>query len=91
VVIALSGELDIAGVEQLAAATAAIPTGASVVVDLTELGFMDSTGVRMLMNLDVRSRAEGWRLALARPQPPVERLLRLSGFADRVRIDREGG
>jgi phosphoserine phosphatase RsbU/P len=48
-------------------------------------------GVRMLMNLDLRSRAEGWSLAITRPQPAVARLLRLSGFAERVAIDGEGG
>lgn len=89
--LALTGELDLAGVDRLAAAAADIPPGASVVVDVTELSFMDSTGVRMLMNLDLRSRAEGWSLAITRPQPGVARLLRLSGFAERVPIDGEGG
>jgi anti-anti-sigma factor len=91
VVLALAGELDVAGVERLAAAAADIPAGASVVVDLTELGFMDSSGLRMLINLDLRSRVEGWPLSITDPQPPVARLLRLSGFEDRVPIQRRGG
>ena len=45
----------------------------------------------MLMNLDLRSRVEGWRLAITGPQPPVDRVLRLSGFEDRVPIKRERG
>ena len=91
IVLALSGELDVADVDRLAAAAADIPAGASVMVDLTELRFMDSSGLRMLMNLDLRSRVEGWRLTIADPQPAVERLLLLSGFEDRVPIRRRGG
>jgi anti-anti-sigma factor len=47
---------------------------------------MDSTGLRALMNLDVRGREEGWALSLASPQAPVMRLLKLSGFEERIAI-----
>jgi anti-sigma B factor antagonist len=84
VVVALDGELDLAGVERMRAATAEIPPGAHVLVDLGELRFMDSSGLRTLMNLDLRSRAEGWTLAFTAPQPAVRQLLRLCGFEHRV-------
>lgn len=87
VVLALTGELDMAGVDRLAAAAADIAPGASVVVDLSDLEFMDSSGVRLLMNFDLRSRVEGWSLTFTTPQPVVRRLLRLTGFGDRVPID----
>ena len=90
IVLELAGELDVAGVDQLAAAAADIPAGASVVVDLSDLRFMDSGGLRMLMNLDLRSRVEGWRLAITEPQPAVARLLQLTGFEERVPIERQG-
>lgn len=86
VVLALHGELDLATVGQLVEAAAGVAPATQLVIDLTDLEFMDSTGLRTLMNLDVRGRAEGWTISLAAPQPQVMRLLKLSGFEDRIQI-----
>lgn len=86
VVLALTGELDLATAPQLTEAAADVPAGAQLVVDLAELEFMDSSGLRVLMNLDLRARREGWELAVARPQDAVMRLLELSNVRDRIPI-----
>ncbi len=39
----------------------------TVTLDLRELGFMDSSGLRVLIALNDRSQAEPWRLALLAP------------------------
>jgi anti-anti-sigma factor len=86
IVVALTGDFDIAAVAPFADATSDIPAGSRVLLDLREVAFMDSSGVRALMNLDVRARADGFQLAMAGPQPRVRRVLDLCGFEDRIPI-----
>jgi anti-sigma B factor antagonist len=86
VVLALKGELDLATVSQFVEAAADVPPGAKLVIDLTDLEFMDSAGLRALMNLDLRARREGWEISLTRPQRAVMRLLDLSNVGDRIPI-----
>jgi anti-sigma B factor antagonist len=86
VVLALKGELDLAAVPHLVEAAAEIPAGAQLVIDLADLEFMDSSGLRALMNLDLRARREGWEITLARPQRAVMRLLDLTHVGDRIPI-----
>jgi anti-anti-sigma factor len=86
IVLTLAGEFDIAGVAPLAEATRAIGAGDRVFLDLREVSFMDSAGVRALMNLDLRARVEGWTIAMVGPQPRVRRVLSLCGFEDRIPI-----
>jgi len=51
----------------------------SIVVDLAGLTFMDSTGVRLLLSANARSRVDGGRLVLLRGPAAVQRVLKLSG------------
>lgn len=79
--IRLSGELDLAtadDVEKELARVEATDAG-SIVLDLSGLTFMDSTGVRLVVNAHTRTRAEGRRLTLMRGQAAVQRVMELSG------------
>lgn len=40
----------------------------AVRLDLAELGFMDSSGLRLLIDLYERSKQEGWELTIVRPR-----------------------
>lgn len=79
--IALAGELDLAGagrVEQelkRVEATDAL----SIVLDLSELRFVDSTGVRLSIAAQARSRADAGRLLLLRGPAGVQRVFELCG------------
>lgn len=83
--IALIGELDLANAPDVekqltrAEATAA----ASIVLDLSGLTFIDSTGIRMIVSADARSRVNSHRLTLRRGSPPVQRVFEISGI-DRI-------
>jgi anti-anti-sigma factor len=84
-VVALAGELDLASAslleEEMAKALAA--DAPAIVLDLSELRFIDSTGIRLLLRLQARSPKEGNRLRMIRGTAQVQRALELTG-ADRV-------
>src|SRR5580704_8620240 len=75
----LSGELDASTcrglVEQLQG-----PTGSLVVVDLSGLTFMDSSGLGAIHVARRRAIDDGGMLVLCRPQPIVHRVLQLTGL-----------
>jgi len=76
------GELDLATVGQLDTAIAdAERDGAdTVVLDLRELDFMDSTGIGALLRAQQRLRAAGRHLVLVKsPNTPIAQILAVSG------------
>ncbi|HEV8421410.1 MAG TPA: STAS domain-containing protein [Actinomycetota bacterium] len=78
--IGLFGELDISEVEQvqkaLAAAEAKQPR--VLVIDLRGLEFMDSSGIRLVVEADLRARQEDRRLLLIRGPDPVHRVFTIA-------------
>ncbi|HSP28454.1 MAG TPA: STAS domain-containing protein [Ilumatobacteraceae bacterium] len=86
VLLELTGELDVAGIDRVSEAAEQLPPHAHVTIDLSQLSFMDSSGIRVLMSLDLRSRTEQWTLTLRAPQPQVLNALKLCGFEDRFEI-----
>lgn len=82
----LSGEFDLTSLESFEKAAADIPAGAHVTIDLSALDFIDSSGLRSFMNLDLRVRAHDGRLTLRAPPPHADRLLRMCGFHERFEI-----
>jgi anti-anti-sigma factor len=87
-VLALDGEFDLAAApalrEQLDAARAADVRG--VVLDFTEVTFVDSSGLRELLLATSAYRAAGKALVLAAVPPPVVRLLELTRASDAVAV-----
>jgi anti-anti-sigma factor len=54
-----------------------------LILDLSELAFMDSTGMQVLLSVRTVLSVRGGILALASPQPVVARILELTG-ADQI-------
>jgi anti-anti-sigma factor len=78
------GELDIATVPPLDRALRRAQASSDLVVlDLSGLEFMDSTGAHLLLDADRRMRAAGGRLVITRVTPEVAWFLALIG-ADRL-------
>ena len=79
--IALFGELDLATAGDVEQELQRVEAGdaASIVLDLSGLTFMDSTGVRLLVNASTRSRTDNGRLRLLRGPASVQRVMELSG------------
>lgn len=80
--IALAGELDLATADAVEGELERVEASdaASIVLDLSGLTFMDSTGLRLLVNANTRSRSNGSRLILLRGGPAVQRVMQLSGI-----------
>ena len=80
--IAPSGELDIATTPALeqAIAEATKTAGAALVLDLRELTFMDSTGLRTLAQCNARAEQDGFTLTIWRGSRQIERVLEISGL-----------
>jgi anti-sigma B factor antagonist len=88
VVIGVTGELDLASspalereLEQGVASQAEV-----VVVDLRQLDFMDSTGLSVLVRAHQRATETGKRFGVVRGPQQVQRLLSLTGVADRLTL-----
>lgn len=75
-VVALKGELDISGVadveKQLKEVEKSEP--GVLVLDLRELDFLDSSGLRVVLEADLRSRRDARRFALIPGPEPVHRV-----------------
>jgi anti-sigma B factor antagonist len=83
VAIAVAGELDLASAPQLEEALLPrLRAGADVVLDLTALEFMDSTGVRVIVAAHLAAQEHAGRFALVRtaPEGAVARVLEISGL-----------
>jgi anti-anti-sigma factor len=85
-VIALAGELDLAGaglVEEELLRVEGSDAG-QIVIDLRELEFIDSTGVRLVYMADARARHRDARLTIRRGPDRVHRIFELTDLADRL-------
>jgi anti-anti-sigma factor len=81
VVLRPAGEVDMATADTLGAAiTDALhrPGVREVVVDLAEVGFLDSSGIRVLVHGVAVARERDVALRVANPQPVVARVLRIT-------------
>jgi anti-sigma B factor antagonist len=87
----LPDELDIGAVAQVRPALrAAVARGDDdLVVDCSELVFIDSTGVALLLEADRALRADGRQLTLVNVKDQPRELLEWLGLNDMIRFDRE--
>lgn len=82
VVLVMAGEIDLATSGQFRAVVdEALVEKSSLVADMAEVAFMDSTMLRELLRAHRDLEAAGRRFVLAAPQAPVRRLLDLTGTA----------
>jgi anti-sigma B factor antagonist len=85
--IAVSGEVDAhtsPGLQRCV--DEAVAGGAtSLVIDVTEMTFIDSSGLRVLVHARQRTADAGGRFGLHQPSDSVVRLLELTGLNDLLR------
>jgi anti-anti-sigma factor len=91
--VALVGELDLSTVakvqEELRRVEAAAPP--TLVMDLSKLTFLDSTGLRCIITADERARGEGRRMVIVRGPDPVQRVFAITRLEERLEMVDDAG
>jgi anti-sigma B factor antagonist len=88
-VIAIKGELDAytaPAVEELIGKLLSEHT-TKIVLDLSETGFLDSSGLRAILTAHRRLGSEQGSLTLRSPSEPVTRLLEITGLSDHFTVE----
>jgi anti-sigma B factor antagonist len=81
-VVTVRGELDLAAADHLWKELEPLITpGGLVVLDGTDMTFLDSSGLRVLLQAAKRATATAASFRLVAPQPAVQRVLELAGTA----------
>ena len=84
----LAGELDISTAPKVEDELARVePNRPEVIVlDLSDLAFMDSTGLRLLIAADTRARQQSRRLVIVKGPEAVQRVFRITRLEERLEI-----
>ena len=92
-VLSVEGELDIATAPRMLAALneALAEMAAPVIVDLSKVIFMDSTGLALLINARRRVRRRGQGFAIVCPGGPISRVFEIADMVESLQVcpDRE--
>jgi anti-sigma B factor antagonist len=86
-VIAPTGELDLSGaavLEDELERLASDPELSTVVLDLRQLEFMDSSGLRLVVLADMRAREAGRRFVLVKGAETVHRVFEITRMSERL-------
>ena len=78
------GELDVATVPEFQAVLDALHDSGvvHVVVDLSEVDFIDSTALHAFVRLDASARRDGFNASFVRGSPKIQQLFDVVGLAD---------
>ncbi len=82
------GELDLAAAPRLATVLSMATAGAetSVVLDLTEVVFIDSTALGAIMHASTEAESSGKSMLVVALEGPVRRLLEITNLTGRFRV-----
>ena len=82
VVVAVCDEVDMVNAEQLPALVVAAASGyRSVLIDLAEVTFVDSSGLRALLMCEAALARDGVAVRLVNPAEQARRVLEIAGLA----------
>jgi anti-anti-sigma factor len=86
--LALAGEFDLSNATQVEDAIKDVEHEGPnlIVLDLRELSFMDSTGLRVMVSADARARDNARRLVVVQGPESVHRVFRITGLDDHLDI-----
>ena len=85
-VLRLRGELDVSSSPALEDELSRLGGASMIVLDLSDLEFIDSTGLGVLVKSHQRVRDEGGRLAIVEGSGQVKRLLELTGLDQQLTL-----
>jgi len=85
--IVVHGDIDVAGGPILEAAILDSEAAGPIVIDLADVVFIDSSGLRSLLGASRRARDRGQVVTLRRVGPEVRRLLEITGTTEHFVIE----
>jgi len=85
--VTVAGDIDAHSCPELEAALEPLPGAGDVHVDLAGVGFMDSSGLRVLIGAHQHAAAADRRLVIGRPSGSVLRLIEVSGLSGHLHVD----
>lgn len=90
--ISLEGELDLASAPELERRLHELEARrpAKLIVDLSALSFLDSTGLRVLLQANGRASERGWALVMRPGEEFVQRVFEVTGAAEVLTFERGG-
>ena len=88
VLVSLRGELDLSTVEKVEDELSRIEDRGDkmLVLDLSGLSFLDSTGLRLMVTADQRARKSGRSLALVKGPDTVHRVFTITKLDERLKM-----
>jgi anti-anti-sigma factor len=88
VTVSLKGELDLSSVGKVEAELKRVEAhGPSLLVlDLSQLSFLDSTGLRAVVTADERARSDGRRFVIVRGPDAVQRVFSITRLEERLEM-----
>lgn len=89
--IVVHGDIDIAGGPTLEAAILSHEINNSIVIDLGDVSFIDSSGLRSLLGASRRAHARDLTVKLRSVGPEVTRFLQITGTSDQFNIESSRG
>lgn len=91
--LALRGRLDTAGVTQVDLGFTAhtVPRAKPLLLDMSEVTFLASLGLRMLLTVAKALHSRGAKMVLLSPQPAVRQVLSVSGFDQLMPVHNDEG
>jgi anti-sigma B factor antagonist len=80
-ILRIGGELDTASCKVIEPTiTTAIATASSVIIDLAELTFCDSSGVGLFIATNTKAVADGTAVSIRNVRPPVRRIFQITNL-----------
>lgn len=86
-VVVAAGDVDLAGGPLLEAAILQREDHQAIVIDLSAVEFIDSSGLRSLLGASRRAHERNTEVVLRDPSPEVRRLLEITGTESQFRIE----
>lgn len=83
--IEVAGEVDMATAPQLAEVLLSAPAGLEIVVDMTDVRFLDAAGLGVLVDAHLALRDRHTRLWVENTTPVVERVFDITGMGFLIR------
>jgi anti-sigma B factor antagonist len=88
----VSGDLDLATADEVEGVMRRVEGAdpSELILDLRGLGFIDSTGLRLIISAHARAREGGWGFAIIPGSRRVHRVFQVAGLEDRLPFTEEG-